>query len=84
MMQLLLIRTTNEAVNQYEGDIIGIFPMNHQFSQRELDIFDVVYVTEKKVEDFEYSIKTWLAMDNEEGLKEIKRKIYFYGELQWR
>ena len=43
-MQLLLIDKKSVSNGCMVGDVIGVFPDSHKFSNREYDIFRVVYI----------------------------------------
>lgn len=50
MAQLLLIKTgsLSSKDNRQVGDVVGVFPDDHVFSEHELKIFDVVSVEQTK------------------------------------
>ena len=51
-MQLLTISEKTQNANQFIGDIIGIFPDTHIFSDHEHDIFTIIHtdVTQEEID----------------------------------
>jgi hypothetical protein len=82
MKKLLLIKPGNEKADQVSGDIVGIFPVDHDFSFIELLKFDVVQVSDEKVESLIEEISNYKKQNTD--IEVIIKQKYIDGNLTWQ
>lgn len=82
MKQLLIVKDSFILPGAQPGDIIGVFSDVHKFTDREVEMFDIVLVDEKELASMDQQIADYLNEDPDIA-RTIERRYYESGALKW-
>jgi hypothetical protein len=74
------------AVQKNDGLIIDILQEDHEFSDRERELFDIATIADSDIEAMNKEIDSYYKTNLATGGIEIKRinKYYINGKLSWQ